>query len=283
MAKRLDKLQQAFGDSAKQYDCYAAVQAKMAEELLQRLVYFTMQPQRIVDLGAGTGGLTKGLRRCFPKSDVWGVDIAVPMLHQLRQAGITGVCGDVHRLPLQDHSVDMLTSNAMLQWSYDLPQLLRECARVLNNNGLFLFATFGTDTLKELRLAWQEVDTLYPHVNPFMDMHELGDSLMRCGFVNPVMDVQIIQLEYSHWRYALQDVRGVGSRNHLRDRRRSLTGVRRWEKMVKALQECSTKQGKIVMTYEVVYGHAFKGEPQAPKQQQPFFISPASIGLSTTQ
>ena len=90
-------------------------------------------------------------------------------------------------------------SNLMLQWCNDPDRCLRECRRVLRPGGLLSFATFGPDTLVELRRAWAAVDG-HVHVNRFIDMHDLGDALVRAGLAEPVMDVERYTLTYADVR-----------------------------------------------------------------------------------
>ena len=66
----------------------------------------------------------------------------------------------------------------MLQWCLDLGPVFTELRRVLAPGGLLMFTTFGPDTLMELRASWAQVDG-YTHVNQFIDMHDIGDSLVR--------------------------------------------------------------------------------------------------------
>ena len=113
-------------------------------------------------------------------------------------------------LPLADNSVDMVVSSLMMQWCPDLNQLFSEIHRVLKDDGLILFSTFGPDTLKELKKSWSVVDN-ETHVNTFTDMHDIGDQLLKTGFQSPVMEMESITLTYqtvtdllrdskSHWR-----------------------------------------------------------------------------------
>jgi malonyl-CoA O-methyltransferase len=84
---------------------------------------------------------------------------------------------DANHLPLSNNCVDIIISNLMMQWCGNLNQLFSECHRVLKNDGLILFSTFGPDTLKELKKSWAVVDN-QTHVNSFIDMHDIGDQLL---------------------------------------------------------------------------------------------------------
>ncbi len=273
-------ISRSFSKAAQAYEDFAAIQKHMVEEIDQRLDFFLLKPKVCLDLGSGTGLLTRKLQNRFDEAYIYALDIAQPMLETMleknQKSNTLALCADVHKLPLQAESVDLIVSSAMLQWSYDLPLLLKEVQRVLKPEGLFIFATFGPLTLSELRLAWQTVDA-HPHVNPFVDMHDIGDMLMHSGLVDPVMDMHTMILEYKDWRPALNDVRGVGSSNLLKGRRKTLTGRQRWRKMIEELSRQSSIPEGYSMTYEVVHGHCFKGTPRPPKHSQPYIIDANSI------
>ena len=120
------------------------------------------------------------------------------------------MCGDAERLPLADGSIDLILSNLMLQWC-DPDRVFAEFRRVLAPNGLLTFTTLGPDTLKELRSAWGQVDS-HTHVNQFIDMHDIGDSLVRNGFAAPVLDVERYTLSYLDVRKLAADLKATVDR-----------------------------------------------------------------------
>jgi len=189
----LEQVRRHFGGAARSYDEAAEVQGEVLERLLERLDGVAREPRIVLDAGAGTGRGTRALSDRYPRARVIALDIAEPMARAARRRRpwfrkFHSVCADAARLPLADASVDLVFSNLMLQWTGDPAAVFTEARRVLKPDGLLLFSSFGPDTLRELRMAWAEADERV-HVNRFIDMHDLGDALLRCGFVNPVMDV----------------------------------------------------------------------------------------------
>ena len=164
---------------------------------------------------------------------------------------------DILRRYLADESIDLALSNLALQWC-DPERVAKEAARVLTPKGLFMFTTFGPDTLKELRAAFKAIDDA-PHVNIFPDMHDIGDILVHAGFADPVMDQEIITLTYTDLKPLLRELKGIGAHNVLPGRATGLMGKQRWQRMVDAY-ETLRKDGRLPATYEVVYGHAWKPE-----------------------
>ena len=131
-----------------------------------------------------------------------------------------------------------------------------EWRRVLRRDGLLMFSCFGPDTFKELGAAFAAVDA-YPHALVFADMHDLGDRMLAAGFTTPVVDMEMITLTYDTPEKLLQDVRAFGG-NPLADRRRGLFGRQAWSRVLQELELQRLPDGRIPLTIEVIYGHAFK-------------------------
>jgi malonyl-CoA O-methyltransferase len=187
------------------------------------------------------------------------------------------VCADASALPLRDASVDMVFSNLMLQWCNDPDTVLRECRRVLRPGGLLTFATLGPDTLIELRRAWAAADG-HVHVNRFIDMHDLGDALVRSGLAEPVMDVERYTLTYADVRDLMRDLKTIGARNANSGRPRGLTGKGGLARMIAAYEEARC-EGRLPATYEVVYGQAWcPAEPARRRTPGEAVVPVHSIG-----
>jgi malonyl-CoA O-methyltransferase len=254
------RARRAFERAAPGYDAAAVLQREIADRLLERLDYVRLQPRRILDLGSGTGYAVDGLRRHYRRAQVIALDFAYPMLLRARRRGSWlhrpwCLCADAERLPLADSVLDLIVSNATLQWCSNPDAVFAECLRVLRPGGLFLFSTFGPDTLKELRTAWSCVDG-YTHVSPFADMHDLGDALVRMRFADPVMDAEHITLTYARLDDLLDDLKGIGANNATAQRPRGLTGPQRLA-AVAAAYETYRREDRLPASFEVVYGTAW--------------------------
>lgn len=250
----------AFDRASATYEAAAVLQSRVADELLSRLEPFDFRPEVILDLGAGTGRVTAELKHRYRRSLVVAVDLAPGMLreasrHQRLFRRFEPVCADATRLPLESGSVNVIFSNLMLQWCDPLDDALAEVRRVLKPQGFFAFSTFGPDTLNELRHAWSEADA-YNHVNRFLDMHDVGDALVRAGLQEPVLDVDRMQLTYDDGIALMRDLKSLGARNATAGRPRSLLGRSRLQRVL-AAYESFRKNGKLPATYEVVYGAAW--------------------------
>ena len=249
----------AFGHASASYDTAAVLQGEVRGLLLERLDLTRLEPRLILDAGAGTGTGSLALKRRYPKARVLALDSAQGMARAAAARGswfrpLSVVCADAARLPLPDASVDLVFSNFMLPWS-DVEQVFAEFRRVLAPRGVLTFATPGPDTLRELREAWATVDSS-PRVHAFLDMHDLGDALVRAGFAEPVLDVERYTLEYTEVAGLTGDLKAMGEINALAGRSRGLTGPRKFEAM-RAAYEAHRRDGRLPATYEVVFGQAW--------------------------
>ena len=231
----------------------------MEDRLLERLDHFAPEVHRALDLGAGPGRATRALRDALPGAQVVAVDWALALL---RQGAAPALCADLRALPVATGSVDLVFSSLAMPWVHDLEGWFGEIRRVLRPGGVWLFSTFGPDTLIELRSAWAAVDKA-PHVHLFPDMHDLGDALLRAGFSNPVMDREYLALTYPDVDGLMADLRALGAQNADAGRRRSLTGKGQLAAM-KAAYEALSDDERITASHELVFGAAL-----APQEGQP--------------
>ena len=257
---------------------------EIASRMREKLELVKIQPERVLDAGCGEGADVAQLQKNFPDANVLGIDSAKLMLDlaahnqtaaknsvgrmmakwlppSLRSAQDVGlICGDFARLPLVASSIDLVWSNLALHWHPQPDLVFAEWRRVLRTDGLLMFSCFGPDTLVELRLAFAEIDQT-PHTLPFVDMHDFGDMLVNAGFSTPVMDMEKITLTYDNVDKLFSDVRALGG-NPLLTRRQSLIGKDAYRTLCNALENRRNVDGRIPLTFEVVYGHAFRPVPK---------------------
>ncbi len=119
-----------------------------------------------------------------------------------------------------------------------------------------MFSTLGPDTLGELRAAAGGA-----RVHSFTDMHDLGDMLVAAGFAEPVMDMERVTMVYDDGAALLADLRASGQTCALSGRARGLAGRRFYAALMEKLA-AQRVAGKLSVSYEVVYGHAWKAAPR---------------------
>ncbi|MDP2029100.1 MAG: malonyl-ACP O-methyltransferase BioC [Thiobacillus sp.] len=273
-----DEVRRAFDHAAASYDAHAVLQREVCDRLLERLDFMSLQPARVLDVGCGTGYGMAHLRERYAAAELCALDLAPSMLHaaqaRLPQPHWTqrarallsphasplshALCADMERLPLAASSVNLLWSSLAMQWAGDLDATIKGFHRVLAPGGLLVFATFGPDTLKELRTAFAAIDDA-PHVNRFVDLHDIGDMLIHAGFSSPVMEMEMLTLTYADLKTLMTDLKGIGAHNAASSRKRGLFGKSAWAKLEQAY-DTQRLDGRLPATYEVIYGHAWVGD-----------------------
>lgn len=256
------KARRSFDKAAAGYDAIAVLQHEIGRRMLERLDYMRVSPQRILDLGCGTGRASAALLKLYPKAQLFALDFSLGMLQQTRRRGRwlrrpRCLCADLDGLPVADGSVDLVFANAAMQWSSDPARAFSDIARVLRPGGLVIFTSFGPDTLTELRTAWAEVDG-EAHVHRFIDMHDYGDMLVRAGLADPVMDVERMTLTYADPLTLMREIRAIGAGNASPQRRRGLLGRERLARVCRAYERFRDVDGRLPVSYEVIHGHAWQ-------------------------
>jgi len=251
----------SFNAAALTYDKSAVLQNVVGERLFERLDLVLIEPETVLDLGSGTGVFSRQLQGRYKKKRVLGVDLAWQMAAFANRqkkwlARDRYICADAEYLPLADHSVDLIFSNLMLQWLPNPDQIFKEAQRVLVPGGLLMFSCFGPDTLKEMRQSWALVDDK-EHVNLFMDMHDIGDSLTNAAFSGIVMDNETISMEYESLDLLHQDLRNIGETNINANRNQGLTSKSHWKHYLQAYEQFKNEQGEYLASWEITYGHAW--------------------------
>jgi malonyl-CoA O-methyltransferase len=256
----LDKrlVRRRFALAAPTYAGASRVEGEVAARMLERLDYVKLAPRRILDAGSGAAREARSLERRYRGAHLIALDAACAALprtgwrQKIFGTGTIAVCADMERLPFAEASFTLAWSNMALHWVSEPLAALRELERVLAPEGLLMFSTLGPDSLKELRAAAGAA-----RVHEFADTHDLGDMLVAAGFAAPVMDMEMLQVDYASGAQLLAELRASGLTSARRDRPRGLAGARFRNGLERALA------GPRRFTYEVIYGHAWKRPARA--------------------
>ena len=167
-----------------------------------------------------------------------------------------------------DASVQMLWSNMALHMAPDPQALLGQWHSALAVDGYLMFSCLGPDTARELHALYAELG-LPPAGHAFTDMHDWGDMLVHAGFAEPVMDMERVTLTFATPERALQELRELGANLH--PQRFSGLRGRAWRRglenaMAERLTD-SQSDGQLALTFEIIYGHAFKPSPRVRMDQ----------------
>lgn len=280
------QVRRAFSRSAASYAAAAQLQHQVEARLMESLDYLDdpalkrEPPQRVLDLGCGTGTAAAAMQKRWPKAHVLAMDLALPMLQQAQRGASRweasrwnvfartpqAVCADARALPLADGSVDVLFSNLCLQWIDDLDAVLAGFRRVLKPQGLLLVSTFGPETLWELRDAFAHADDR-PHVSPFGDIAGFGDALVRSGFHQPVIEREVDTTHYPDLASLMRELRAIGATNALHSRRHTLTGRARFTAAAKAYDGMRNGDGLLPASWETISAMAWAPEAGTPVRE----------------
>ncbi|MFT3719362.1 biotin synthase [Pseudorhodoferax sp.] len=245
---------------------------EVARRMAERLQWIRREPQAWAHWPVLRGGLQAhgALRRRYPQAQAWLVEPTPALTRQALDATTEawwrparwGVAAQHGGTP-PDGAVQMLWSNMLLHQVADPEALVAAWHRALAVDGFLMFSCLGPDSLQELRrvyagLGWP------PPGHAFTDMHDWGDMLVHAGFAEPIMDMERIRLSYATPDKLLEDLRALG-RNLHPGRFGALRG-RRWLAQLKQALAAGladpAEDGRLTLTFEIVYGHAFKPAPR---------------------
>jgi malonyl-CoA O-methyltransferase len=265
------------------------VTAEIGRRMAERLALVRIDPTVVIEAGQGRE------EDCVLLGDRYRGALVIPTLPALgaghalpARGGLAGMFGrlmgrervpvrvvaDAARLPFLSASTDMVWSNGLLEWVADGDAVIAEWSRVLRPGGLLMFATLGPDTLAEVRLAFASVDEA-EHTVAFTDLHDYGDMLLSHGFAAPVMDMERLALTFTDTKDFWRDVRALGG-NPLASRPRGLVGRKAMARLTDALEAQRDAAGRLNLTFEIVYGHAWKGEKARRSDGLPVIALPAT-------
>jgi malonyl-CoA O-methyltransferase len=261
-------LRRGFNRRAAGYDQAARWTGPIATELSDRLQWLAFAPNTVLDLGAGTGSLSRALKARYPGAHVIALDISEAMLMRLRPAWwrpISRVHGDAQALPIRPGSIDLICSSLLLPWLVNPILSLAEALRALAPRGCLSFATLGPGSLAELAGAFSSVDEC-SHRNPLPDMAELAQLLSAAGFADPVLDIERETRHCASTLEVLQRAHGCG---FVVDplRRCGLLGRDGLERLEAAYERYRQPAG-LPVTLEVIYGQAWRPGSAPPTRSK---------------
>lgn len=248
---------------------------EVARRMAARLPLIRQAPQRWIDWWGQRGGGGDAVRAVWPKAERWTAEptprLAEASRRRLRPPWWRALAGGspqqrvVLESDLPAERAQMVWANMVLHHSASPAATLARWHSALEVGGFLMFSTLGPDTLRELRQIYAAQHWPSPH-RPFTDMHDIGDLLLHSGFADPVMDQECITLSWSSPQALLDELRALGRRPDPA----GCGGLRtaRWrERLWRVLAERANAQGRIELAFELVYGHAYKAPPRAPRDR----------------
>ena len=240
--------------------------AEVARRMAERLDVIRLQPARVIDWQAKLSASAAQLRSRYPKAQITAVDA--------ERAPITPRATGAWRwwplsraptpalLPteLQRGQADLLWANMALHTAADPVALFKQWHAAIAVDGFLMFSTLGPGTLVELSALYRRHGWPAP-MAPFVDMHDLGDMLIEAGFADPVMDQETLTLSWADAPALLAELRSLGG-NASPHRAPALRTPAWLQRLSSALTETAKADGRPALSFEIVYGHAFRVAPK---------------------
>ncbi|GAP36331.1 hypothetical protein [Piscinibacter sakaiensis] len=245
--------------------------AEIARRLAGRLALIRHRPQRVIEWWGSLGASAEVLRAACPDASFRVVEPDADwaaLARRQRQAPWwtarrwTAPADEVvvADQPLPPAGADLVFSNMALQAEADPPALFARWHQALAVEGFVMFSGLGPDTGKELRAVYAAAG-FGPPSAAFVDMHDLGDMLVHAGFADPVMDQETLTLTWASPAALLGELRGLGG-NVAPDRAPGLRTPRWRARLERAMEALRDRDGRLRLSVEVAYGHAFKAAPR---------------------
>lgn len=249
-----------------EYDLHALVQRRVVVRLEQLVAsHQSRTPERLLDIGCGTGSMLSALHERYPRSYQFGLDLAFNMVRS--SASRMGdkalfVNGDAESLPFGDGVFDLVVSASTFQWLERLDTCLDECRRVLRDGGMLCVAFFGGNTLWELQESYREAvsmrfganDGRQGRLHRFLDIEEVQNAVSRLGF-DQVTVASENEMEYhADVTDLLRSIKGIGAATVARSNAGGGLGWRGLlNDMANIYRGRFLNEGLIPATYEVIY------------------------------
>lgn len=251
------KIRRSFAAAADSYDSLAALQRQVGMALLEKFpLQATAGP--VLDLGCGTGFLTRQLGMGHLDQAVLALDIALPMLQAARRNSrnlpVDYLCADAEKLPFAADTVRQIYSNLALQWCQDLPAVFTDAGRILMSGGQLAFSTFGPATLRELKAAWASVDD-FVHVNDFYGSEQIQGFLQAAGLTTVDVESVLYRSRYPSVLALMHELKGIGAHNVSQARNRRPTTRGQLQQMIR-YYENSMAGREIIASYEIIFARA---------------------------
>ena len=251
-----------FDRHAKTYDEYSSLQNKISDNLFKKLDLIEVRPSLILDLGCGTGRNGRILKEKYQNIRLINYDFSINMLQEAKknQHKILGtksefICGDIEELSFSENTFDVIWSTSSLQWCNNLSDIFKKAKVILKPGGLFIFSTFGPNTLFELRNITKKISN-YQKTNNFIDALSITEKLINEGFIDPFVDSEEFCLSYKDISKLFLDLRKIGATSGFKNRNIGLSGKSFLKLIIDGYKEYSY-DGIFPATYEAIYGYAW--------------------------
>lgn len=190
-------IRRRFARSLKTYEEEAQAQEQIAASLARLIQANQIKATRALEIGAGSGLLTRRLFELMPNCR-WFLNDIMDDLDLLLQkdwkewgsSGVEFIAGDAEKIVFPTQ-LDLIVSASTFQWFDDLPKFLKKCSDALSPGGMMVFSTFGGTNLKEIRaitgngLCYPSIEKIEEVLSPEFDIDFLQEEKIRLVFEKP--------------------------------------------------------------------------------------------------
>ena len=243
--------------------------AEVARRMAEKLPLILLKPKRLIDWWSQLGAGAELLAQAYPSAQRFKVEPGTGWIQRARQARkkpwwtaprwVAGGDDAIDQNSAMPERIELVWANMMLHAVVDPPALIARWHEMLSVDGFVMFSCLGPGSLRELRDMFERRGWSAPTPG-FVDMHDLGDMLVQAGFSDPVMDQEMLTLCWNSPAALLAELRSLGG--NTAPKRFGGLRTRRWQReLERELAALAAPDGKISLSFEIAYGHAFKSRP----------------------
>ena len=248
-----------FARSARSYDRHAQMQRLMAHELVAAAGGSLALARRILEIGCGTGYLTKLLRQANGEARLVALDLDAALVAAARRR--LGPAADVAWLVADGETpirgeYDLIIANATFQWFTRPGEALAAYYRSLAPGGVLAFSTLGPQTFQELaealNRAARSLNLLAIPPIPaqgFGDRETWSDRLHRAGFRQARLTRKMVTATFPSVKEFLKALQATGATNP----RPCPISPRLLRGLIAAYQTGYGRDGAIPVSYDLIW------------------------------
>jgi len=210
------KIRSAFSNAALEYDLLTSLHKEIGRELMKKVIDAPAHDS-VLDIGMGTGWLTKKIQFYLPESKIVGIDFAEGMLKaaQGEDQDLTMIQANAKQLPFKGESYDLIVSNLSLQWIKSLENCFRSINDCLKPEGRFIATMFAYETFHELfdslNCACVELNGNVFQVERLRSIKQVQDDLEAAGFNNIELDHERIKVNFCDMFRLIKWINDIGA------------------------------------------------------------------------
>lgn len=208
-----DLVRKNFSKGSETYEGFAIVQKHMANQLLSFLPVETRN-LRILEIGSGTGILTRNLLNKYPNSKITVIDISEKMISICKKEFGTRLEYIIDDAEIHEflEKFDLIVSNATFQWFHNIEKALNKLKTYLNDNGEILFSVFMEGTYKELNESFMKISDQYKYSQNFVKVEKLEK-------IGTLLKSEIYYENFDSLIDFLKSIKAIGAQSSLENKK----------------------------------------------------------------